>query len=283
MSALIPLLTIVALAAPPEPKPADAPDLGRVNFAQRFKGFEGCFVLHPVGGEWTMRYQDARCAKRHSPCSTFKIFNALAGLDCGVLADGNTQYKWDGKPQSRPELERDHTLASAIKVSVVWYFQKVAEQIGSKRMAAYLAAADYGNKDMSGGLTIFWLNSTLKISADEQVHFLDKLYGGKLPFSGRAVETLKPLLVIKRGPGWVFAGKTGSWDSSPATNEKNGAKRNDKNWLGWFVGCVESDGKKYVFAANIRGATGRALDAAGGPTCRDIVFNILGDLGLVTE
>lgn len=271
MSALIPLMSLLALAGPPRAKAVDAPDLGRVHFAERFKGFEGCFVMRPVGGDWTLRYEDARCAKRLSPCSTFKIFNALAGLDCGVLADGNTAFKWDGKPKSRPEWERDHTLASAIQASVVWYFQKVAEQIGAKRMQQYLAGCDYGNKDMSAGLTTFWLQSSLEISADEQVRFLEKLYGGKLPFSGRAVEILKPLLLVKRGklPGggaWTFSGKTGSGSTD------------GKLTLGWFVGCVESGGRKYVFAANIH-----AADKAWGAQCRDIVFQILGDLGLVKE
>ena len=50
-------------------------------------------------------------------------------------------------------------------------------------MQEYIDKIGYGNKDISGGLTTFWLGSSLQISALEQVDLLNKLYSGQLPFS----------------------------------------------------------------------------------------------------
>lgn len=237
-----------------------------VDFPRHFGPFRGAFVLREIGGPLSVRFDAPGCAERLPPCSTFKIFNALAGLDCGVLSDEKTTFKWDGKPKSRKELERDHTLASAIQHSVVWYFQEVARRIGEKRMAEYLVANRYGNADLSGGLTTFWLDSSLAISANEQVAFLERLYTGRLSFNRHAMELVRNLLILERGKDWAFSGKTGT-----------GAVKKGVATLGWFVGHVSHGERQFVFAAHIRGKKGLS-----GARCREIVFAILKDLELVS-
>jgi beta-lactamase class D len=54
-----------------------------------------------------------------------------------------------------PDWNRDHTLASAIRFSVVWYFQEIARRIGAARMQRYVDAFQYGNRDLSGGVDRF--------------------------------------------------------------------------------------------------------------------------------
>lgn len=258
-SVLVPI--VLAIAPPPSTEPAS----GLVDFAARFGPFDGCFVLKEIGQDFTIRYKANRCNEGLSPCSTSKIFNSLIALDCGVATGPDMLLKWDGKPQNRKECEKDHTLRSAVRVSVVWYFQELARQIGAQRMQGYLNKLEYGNKDMSGGIDQFWLCSSHKISAEEQLSFMERLYTNRLPIKPEAMEQVRDLIVVDRSGDWVFSGKTGTGCSY---------ERND---LGWFVGHLKSGRREFVFAANTKG-----LDAMG-PKTRDIVFSILKDLRLVGD
>lgn len=241
-------------------------DLGRIDFAARFGKFDGCFVIKEVNTGPMHFYNEKSCHRRLAPCSTFKIFNALAAIDAGAVEGPDTLLKWDGTPNRRKECEKDHTLASAIRDSVVWYFQELARRIGPERMQRYLDGCDYGNCDISAGIDTFWLETSLRISSVEQLRFMERLYNDKLPFKPEALQAVREMIVLKRGDGWTFSGKTGT-----------GAGGTEKVVLGWFVGHVRSGDRQFVFAANIHG------DGAMGPVLRDIVFDMLKDLGLIEQ
>lgn len=268
---MVPLLTFILTHAVFAGPPDATLDLRKVDFAARFGKYEGCFVIKEVGTGEMLFFNEAGCKVRRTPCSTFKIFSSLAALDCGVVSGPDTLLTWDGTPQSRKACEQDHTLATAIRDSVVWYFQVLARKIGPERMQKYLDGCEYGNRDISGGIDKFWLVSSLAISAIEQVRFMERLYQDKLPFKPATMKTVREMIVLKRGEGdqaatsWTFSGKTGT-----------GTQGTDKPMLGWFAGHVECGGRQFVFAANARGEGVMGLDV------RDRVFEILADLGLVT-
>ncbi|MDD2714988.1 MAG: class D beta-lactamase [Candidatus Wallbacteria bacterium] len=226
-----------------------------------FKGYDGCFVLYDMkSGQYTF-YNYHRCETRFSPCSTFKVFNSLAGLDAGILNDENTLFKWDGTKQPYGSWEKEQTLQSAFRDSVVWYFQENSRRVGPLKMQKYLNGVGYGNCDISGGIDTFWLNSTLKVSAIEQVIFLKRLYRDKLPFEQRSMETVRKIMVQEQEKNLEFSGKTGS------------AFVNDKWTLGWFVGHLKLKTSDYLFAANIS-----APDDARGTKAREITCDILKEL-----
>jgi len=77
---------------------------------------------------------------------------------------------------------RDQTVRTAFRDSVVWFYQDVATRIGEQQMKRYLTQFNYGNQDISGGIDRFWLGSSLRISAEEQVAFLMKFYRGELGY-----------------------------------------------------------------------------------------------------
>ena len=112
-----------------------------------------------------------------------------------MLADENTVFKWNGKRNSIEEWNKDQTMASAFQNSVVWYYQELALKVGNKRMQDYLDKVNYGNVNMSGGLTKFWLASTLKISPLEQVLVLRRFYSYELPFLKRNVDIVKKIMI----------------------------------------------------------------------------------------
>jgi len=232
-----------------------------IDLAHHFEGFGGCFALLDTGdGSWSA-YNPDQCRKRLSPCSTFKIPNSLISLDAGAVKDETEVLPWDGKVRSRETWNRDHDMISAMSHSVVWFYQELARRVGDERMQAGLDAMDYGNRDMSGGLTQFWLGSSLEISAFEQVAFLDRLRRGDLPVSARSMEIVKRILPESRGGRCDIRGKTGS-----------GLTRSDGS-LGWFVGFATCGEKSLVFATSIV-----AEDGASGFVARDISKAILEEM-----
>ena len=208
----------------------------RTDLADIFQGFDGTFIMYDEGADRYTVFNKALSETRLPPCSTFKVFHALIGLDSGVLDrdDARTLMKWNGKPSSIAAWNHDQTLASAMRHSVVWYFQRVATGIGEERMQRGLDRIGYGNRNISGGLTRFWLQSSLKISPREQVGLLRALFNGS------------------SGKGLRFMGKTGS-----------GSDDADRGIIGWFVGGVETPHNRWSFAVNIQGPDASGVRARG--------------------
>ncbi len=246
--------------------PAAGKDSTR-DLSAHFPGFRATLVVRDVAAGETLRHDPARAAARTAPCSTFKIPNSVIGLETGVLADASTAFRWDGQKRDIEAWNRDHDLRSAIRESVVWYYQELARRVGSDRMGQWLATLRYGNEDMSGGLDRFWLGSSLRISPDEQVDFLERLFTGRLPVSPRTLSIVKEILVREpplASAGLVYRGKTGSCQDPGASDPH-----------GWWVGSVEKDGRLSVFAALIEGP------GASGRVCRPLAEKALVELGVL--
>jgi beta-lactamase class D len=228
-------------------RPTPRPDL-----ASYFKPFPaGAFVLYDLKRNSYTRYDEARCRERFSPFSTFKIPNSLIGLDTGVISGPEHVIKWDRQrypPHDEDTLPfkdwwQDQTLRTAIRRSVVWYYRELANAVGRPRMREYVHRLRYGNEDVSGPLDGFWLADSLKISADEQVEFLKRLYKEELPVSKRSIKIVKEITTLEQTPGYTLHGKTG------------GGPLGENRYLGWFVGYVETKDDTYFFATEIEGPT----------------------------
>lgn len=236
----------------------------RPELEKYFHGFQGAFVLYDLNSDQYLRYNPERCADRLLPASTFKIMNSLIGLETGIIPDENYVIPWDGIQHDIPAWNRDHTLKTAIQNSVVWYFQELARRVGKEKMQQYIDAANYGNEDISGQIDTFWLEGGLRISADEQVGLLKRLYEGDLPFSQQAMKTVREILVLEKTETYQVSGKTGSVVRVTP-------------YVGWFVGYVERQGNVYFFATNIES---QGLDA-NGLKAQEISQNILRSLNVL--
>ena len=105
---LLCLLVLCLMAVPG----ASAADISvRDEFAAHFAGFTGTFVMYDPAGDKYIVYNEPQSKKRLSPCSTFKIYNSLIGLETGVLdqEDVYTLFKWNGTQYSFPYWNHDHT------------------------------------------------------------------------------------------------------------------------------------------------------------------------------
>jgi beta-lactamase class D len=257
---LLALQSAPATAHETEPKPA-APRESEINLSRYFAGFDACFVVLDVSENTIRRYNPRRCGERFAPCSTFKVPHSVIAIDLGVLSGADHKRKWDGVQRWNEAWNRDHDLRSAIRDSVVWYFQQTAKEIGPERMKTALVKLNYGNMDCSGPIDEFWLGGPLAISANEQLAFMNKLRLADLPLAKRAQEITSDLIVVDRAADRILRGKTG-------TGGQNGQAT-----LGWFVGWLEAGERTLVFAVNMSAEQG-----ALGPKTRDITRAILADL-----
>jgi beta-lactamase class D len=201
-------------------------------------GVQGTMVVSDERAHTQWVYGEARARTRFLPASTFKIPHTLFALDGGIVRDEFQIFPWDGTRRDIASWNTDQTLRSAMRNSVVWVYQRFARQLGERRERHYLRRIAYGNADASGGLERFWLEGGLRISAHEQVEFLQRLYRNTLPFRVAHQRLVKDLMIVEAGRDWILRAKTG-W----------GARMEPQ--VGWWVGWVERPEGAILFALNI--------------------------------
>lgn len=190
-----------------------------------------------------------RAATPMTPFSTFKIANSVIALETGVVAGiyqtlpyNSTLYPpaswWPAN-----WLKQSHNLRSAFKNSVVPVYRQLASEIGESQMKTYLQKFNYGNRDISSGLDDFWLDGSLKISAIEQVYFLQALKNNDFLLSPKNLNKLKDIMFVSEGDRYQLFAKTG------------GGSLGKNKALAWYVGFVETTHGSYYFALNISGKT----------------------------
>ena len=224
------------------------------------QGYDGSFVLFDLEKETYYIFNEKKAKERVSPYSTFKLVDALVALQTGVLKDANTVRKWNGTWYPFEQWNQDQTLASAMQYSVNWYFEEACQQIGRESMQKYISILDYGNQDLSGGIRDFWNQSSLKISPEEQVEILRKIYTYETIFSKSNVDIVKKMIKLTEKNSSTLYGKTGT-----------GLLESEEG-IGWFIGFVEKKENTYIFAANIQGD--KQVDGA---LAREITLSILKD------
>ncbi len=206
---------------------------------------------------------EGECKTRHTPASTFKFPLAIIGFDSEILKDAEAP-KWKYKKTYVVNTENDildTTPKAWLKNSVVWYSQKLTKKLGLSKFENYIEKFDYGNQDLSGntgkndGLTNSWLSSSLKISPQEQLEFINKFLDKKLEVSAEAYnKTYSSMPVFETKNGWKIYGKTGS------------GKENNLP-LGWFIGWAEKNNKTLAFVKLIK--FDKPITGFAGPVARD--------------
>jgi len=196
----------------------------------------GTFALFDNGqGHFTIynlsRYKDSA----YLPASTFKIVNSLIGLKTGRIVNEKMVISWDGINRPIAAWNKDLTMEEAFKISAVPYYQEVARRIGRDTMQQWLDSLHYGNHKIGSRVDSFWLDNSLKITADEQLGLVKQLYFEKLPFDKRTMDIVKKVMIQQNNANYLLAYKTG-W-----------GHRENGNAIGWVVGWVEENRHPYCF------------------------------------
>lgn len=207
---------------------------------------EGCFALMDnATGKFTVynlsRYRDSS----YLPASTFKIVNSLIGLQTGKIVNDSMVIKWDGVQRWNPEWNKDLTMYQAFRVSAVPYYQEVARRIGKDTMQMWLDSLKYGAKTDTDKVVLrtaidsFWLDNSIKMTPDQQLGLVKRLYFDQLPFFKTYQEMVKRAMLFEDNANYRLGYKTG-W----------GLTENE-HALGWVVGWIEENQHPYFFVLNI--------------------------------
>lgn len=219
------LFLVIASCGLPKFQVEEAVSLDLKKEESEFYSFS--VVIYDLKTKQYFYYNDSLAHIPFSPASTFKIPNTLIGLESNILKDSTTKLNLGALD--------DPTLKFAFQHSIVPYYQKLASQIGDMAMKDYLKRFQYGNTLTTPKLTTFWLKGDLRISALEQIEFLNKIEKRQLGLRPETYETLMGIFQ-ERGEGKVkLYGKTG-WGVQ------------DGQDIGWFVGFAQNHSVRYLFA-----------------------------------
>ena len=235
----------------------------QIDLSNYFGKYEGSFVLYDLENDVWNIHNRKRATLRVAPNSTYKIYSALFGLEDGIITPENSFIKWNGISYPFEAWNADQTLPSAMSASVNWYFEYLDEQLGETSVQEYLHKIEYGNEDLSGDFSSYWMESSLKISPIEQVKLLIQLQNHNLGFAPEHVDTVKDAIHISTSSFGDLYGKTG-------TGRVNGQDIN-----GWFIGFIENTDNTYFFATNIQNEQLATVSKAS-----DITLSILSDLNI---
>lgn len=221
----------------PKPTLTATVDLGR-SFNQL--GIQGSILIYDRNNKKFYEHNAARNSQAFLPASTFKIFNSLVALETGVIPNDVAVLTWDGIQRQFPRWNQDTNIRQAFKNSTVWFYQVLARRIGHERMNKFIQQVGYGNRQIGTPEQIdkFWLEGPLKITARQQIEFLQRLQSKDLPFSQRTLDLVQDIMIYESTPDYILRGKTGL-ATSVSPN------------FGWFVGYLEQNNNVYFFATNI--------------------------------
>jgi beta-lactamase class D len=236
-----------------------------------------CVMLLPLDESGPYVSDPAECAVRTAPASTFKIPHALIVLETAVISSPLQMVPWDGRKQPFPAWERDHSLDSAVKSSVLWFFRRTSALIGRSRMLESLKKFGYASDTFERELTSFWLNGDLVVSPREQLEFLRRFARYELPVKHQHVDAVKAALLMPAGTLTNASGTHDfalTWPGPLIVRAKTGNATVGGERVSWLVGLVEASGRQYVFVARVRGQ-----DQLPGTAGADLARNVLNALG----
>ena len=207
-----------------------------------FDNGQGNFVIYNLS-----RFRDSA----YTPASTFKIVNSLIGIETGRVKDDSTVFKYDSTLHGRNECNEDMSMYRAFRLSCPPFYRQLARRIGKDTMQHWLDTLGYGRKKgrfvITNNLDTFWLNNDIKITADEELGLVKKLYFDQLPFQKRSQQIVRRMMLWENNSNYKLSYKTG-W----------GTPENGHD-LGWIVGWIEENNHPYFFVLQLE-STDRKID-----------------------
>jgi beta-lactamase class D len=204
----------------------------------------GCFGLFDNGkGQFTIYNMTRFSDSTYLPASTFKIVNSLIGLETRLVKDSATVFTWDSVSWPRAECNRDLSMNQAFRLSCPNWYQQLARRIGKDTMQHWLDTLGYAARNsrfvIAGNLDTFWLDNSAKVTADEQMGLVKRLYFDQLPFTKRSQRIVREMMLWENNANYQLSYKTG-W----GTTEKGNA-------LAWITGWIEENKHPYFFVLQL--------------------------------
>jgi beta-lactamase class D len=137
---------------------------------------------------------------------------------------------------------------------VVWYYQELARRVGPEKMNKYVRQNHYGNEDIGPQVDQFWLGDLggkLRITMEEQLDFLERLYDEKLKFRRKNQRLVKAIML------------DGASSTDFKMYGKTGATNYDGKSYGWYVGWIEQDNNVFFFTTLIESTDPKKILGGG--------------------
>jgi beta-lactamase class D len=235
-----------------------------IEFEKLFDKASGCFLLYDMQKqEFTQEYNKAECSSPAAPGSNIQIPLSLMVFDQKIVKSENDFFDYiNDKGEKQTANIIDWMKKSIFPISKI-----LVKKMDKAKLKQYLEDFHYGdiaNLDLTDNITI---GKTIQINGYEQVQFLKQIYNEQIPVSKEAQFATKHLLVLEKN-SIEFSGKPSKVEIKPNL------------YNGWFVGSVNKDNMRYIFATKVKDYQGNK-DLCAGAYAKEVSKAILKELGLL--
>lgn len=267
---------VIETPVTPEKEISEAPTIISKDWSNYFDGLNGAAVFYDPSQYQYEIYNQELASIQRSPCSTFKIISSLIGLENGVIPSDNSTRKWSGEIFWKDDWNKDINFNEAFRVSCIWYFREVINELGADTIQRDLDKLQYGNRDISDwqgslntnnnnpALTGFWVESSLKISAKEQVEVLERIFEGTIEYRPETISQLKKAMLIEDQnlSNYAVYGKTGLGEKDNVVVDS------------WFTGFVDTTEGNIYFCVYLGKTDGAEVSSV---IAKEIALEIISD------
>ena len=215
------------------------------TYFNRYKA-TGSFGLFDNGhGKFTIYNLSRFSDSVYRPGHTFNIVQSLIALETGMAKDQNLvlDLKQVDTASNAGECNQHTNLEQAFRSGCSNYFLALYGMIDAQKFQHYIDTLGYGSRygklitlNKEAG---FWNSAAAKISCDEQLGLVKKLYFNKLPFQKRTQEILKKMMLRETNSKYQLAFTGAELTASNGTQES------------WMVGWVEENQHPFFFSLQI--------------------------------
>ena len=203
-------------------------------------GIEGSFALLENGsGQFTIANLSSYKDSAYAPLNTFFILPSLMALDKGTIHPNPSTW---------------------ISTDSVTYYQQLIDSLGRTAVLKTIDSIHYGKGVVSANLNEFWKDQSLRITADEQLGLIKKLYFKSLPFQKRSQELFNKMISKEENSNYHL-----SYIEA----------RDSTTQLSWVLGFEEENKHIYFFVLNTHGRKKGATNTSPAPSSVQLLKNIL--------
>lgn len=185
-------------------------------------------LLDNVHEQFTVYNLKAYRDSGYAPGGSFQVLSTLLALETGRYLDEQSKVPYGQLPDTV-------SLGEAFLKGNDSAMARVAASIGKDTLQFWLDSLHYGKARMKSSEENIWNNDSLKLTPDEQLGFIAKLYFVQLPFQKRVQQIVRKLMTREENTLYTLAYKS-SWDQLPSGK-----------YSGWISGWIEENKHVYFF------------------------------------
>lgn len=206
----------------------------------------GCFgQFDNTHGEFTIYNLSRFTDSVYLPAETFDIINASIAIETGVIVNDSARLA-PIDPFVGHTCNYTIPMYEAFRAGCTNWFQELSRRVGQDTLQRWLDSLGYGSRYHRAVIKqtdSFWLDNSVKITADEQLGLTKKLYFNQLPFKNWTQSRIRSMMLVTENNQYKLAYKTGT-----GTSEKG-------HTIGWVQGWIEENKHPYPFVLQVESQT----------------------------